>query len=36
MAGLEDGVRDQLTEFSTPTGAAWYMAPPSDVLRDLL
>jgi putative iron-dependent peroxidase len=36
MAGLEDGVRDQLTEFSTPTGAAWYVAPPSDVLRDLL
>ena len=36
MAGLEDGVRDQLTEFSTPTGAAWYYAPPSDLLRDLL
>jgi putative iron-dependent peroxidase len=36
MAGVEDGVRDQLTEFSTPTGAAWYVAPPSDLLRDLL
>jgi putative iron-dependent peroxidase len=23
MAGIEDGVRDQLTEFSTPTGSAW-------------
>jgi putative iron-dependent peroxidase len=36
MAGAEDGVRDQLTEFSTPTGSAWYVAPPSDLLRDLL
>jgi putative iron-dependent peroxidase len=36
MAGLEDGLRDQLTEFSTPTGSAWYLAPPSDLLRDLL
>ena len=36
MAGVEDGVRDQLTEFSTPTGSAWYLAPPSDLLRELL
>lgn len=36
MAGVEDGVRDQLTEFSTPTGSAWYIAPPADLLRDLL
>ena len=36
MAGVEDGVRDQLTEFSTPTGSAWYVAPAADLLRDLL
>ena len=36
MAGVEDGVRDQLTEFSTPTGSAWYVVPPSDLLRQLL
>jgi putative iron-dependent peroxidase len=36
MAGVEDGVRDQLTEFSTPTGSAWYIAPAADLLRDLL
>jgi putative iron-dependent peroxidase len=36
MAGVEDGVRDQLTEFSTPTGSAWYIAPPTDLLRELL
>jgi putative iron-dependent peroxidase len=35
MAGVDDGVRDQLTEFSTPTSSAWYYAPPSDVLREL-
>jgi porphyrinogen peroxidase len=36
MAGAEDGVRDQLTEFSTPTGSAWYVAPPAELLRELL
>ena len=35
MAGLEDGVRDHLTEFSTPTASAWYLVPPVDLLRDL-
>jgi porphyrinogen peroxidase len=36
MAGVGDGIRDQLTEFSSPTGSAWYVAPPADLLRDLL
>lgn len=33
MAGAEDGVRDRLTEFSTPTRSAWYYAPPLESLR---
>jgi porphyrinogen peroxidase len=28
MAGVDDGVRDRLTEFSTPVASAWYVAPP--------
>jgi hypothetical protein len=35
MAGGEDGVRDRLTEFSTPVASAWYFAPPIDLLREL-
>lgn len=35
MAGHEDGLRDRLTEFSTPVASAWYVAPPLDVLRAL-
>ena len=33
MAGAEDGVRDRLTEFSTPVASAWYVAPPIELLR---
>lgn len=33
MAGAEDGVRDRLTEFSTPVRSAWYYAPPIEALR---
>jgi putative iron-dependent peroxidase len=33
MAGAEDGVRDRLTEFSTPTASAWYVVPPLEELR---
>ena len=32
MAGAEDGVRDRLTEFSTPTAGAWYIVPPVELL----
>ena len=32
MAGVEDGVRDRLTEFSTPVASAWYVAPPLELL----
>jgi len=28
MAGVEDGQRDRLTDFSTPTASAWYVVPP--------
>ena len=35
MAGGEDGLRDRLTEFSTPVASAWYIAPPIDVLKEL-
>jgi putative iron-dependent peroxidase len=35
MAGGEDGLRDRLTEFSTPVASAWYLAPPIDILREL-
>ena len=35
MAGGEDGVRDRLTEFSTPVESAWYVAPPIGILREL-
>jgi putative iron-dependent peroxidase len=34
MAGLGDGVRDRLTELSTPTTGAWYVAPPTEVFSD--
>lgn len=33
MAGAEDGVRDRLTEFSTPVRSAWYYTPPLESLR---
>ena len=33
MAGIGDGVRDRLTEFSTPVAGAWYVTPPLDVLK---
>lgn len=33
MAGADDGVRDRLTEFSTPVRSAWYYAPPLESLR---
>lgn len=35
MAGVGDGIRDRLTEFSTPTGTAWYVAPPVEALAGL-
>lgn len=35
MAGTGDGVRDRLTEFSTPVASAWYVTPPLDVLAEL-
>lgn len=35
MAGAEDGVRDRLTEFSTPVASAWYVVPPVELLRAL-
>jgi len=34
MAGVGDGVRDRLTEFSTPTSSAWYVVPPTDLLDE--
>jgi putative iron-dependent peroxidase len=33
MAGVDDGIRDRLTEFSTPVASAWYLAPPLELLR---
>lgn len=33
MAGADDGIRDRLTEFSTPVRGAWYYAPPVEALR---
>jgi putative iron-dependent peroxidase len=33
MAGAEDGIRDRLTEFSTPVRSAWYYAPPIESRR---
>jgi putative iron-dependent peroxidase len=35
MAGGEDGLRDRLTEFSTPVAGAWYLAPAVDLLTEL-
>jgi porphyrinogen peroxidase len=35
MAGVEDGVRDRLTDFSKPTASAWYVTPPLDVLAEV-
>jgi putative iron-dependent peroxidase len=32
MAGAEDGVRDRLTRYSTPTASAWYAVPPVELL----
>jgi putative iron-dependent peroxidase len=34
MAGAEDGVRDRLTEFTTPARSAWYYTPPLESLRE--
>ena len=33
MAGIEDGVRDRLTYFSSPTASAWYVVPSLEELR---
>ena len=33
MAGTEDGIRDQLTEYSSPQSSGWYFAPPVELLR---
>ncbi|HVM09961.1 MAG TPA: Dyp-type peroxidase [Acidimicrobiales bacterium] len=35
MAGLDDGVRDRLTRFSTPVASAWYVVPSLEHLRAL-
>lgn len=35
MAGSGDAVRDRLTEFSTPTSGAWYLAPPVELLSEI-
>lgn len=35
MAGAEDGIRDRLTYFSTPTSGAWYVVPPVELLEPL-
>jgi putative iron-dependent peroxidase len=32
MAGMDDGIRDRVTDFSTPTSGAWYFAPPVELL----
>ena len=32
MAGADDGVLDLVTTFSTPVAAAWYVAPPLELL----
>lgn len=32
MAGV-DGIRDRITEYSTPTAGAWYYTPPIDLLH---
>lgn len=36
MAGIGDGVRDLVTEFSTPVSGAWYLAPSVEMLGSLL
>lgn len=35
MAGVGDGIRDRLTDFSTPVSGAWYIVPSLDALRAL-
>lgn len=35
MAGVEDGVRDRLLDFSTPTTGAWYVTPSVEHLTAL-
>lgn len=35
MAGSGDGIRDRLTEFSTPTSGAWYHAPSVELLSEI-
>jgi putative iron-dependent peroxidase len=32
MLGVDDGIRDRLTEFSHAVASAWYFAPPLDAL----
>ena len=34
MAGVEDGIRDELTNFSVAEGSAWYFAPPIEIFRE--
>lgn len=34
MAGLADGVRDRLTDFTTSTGAGWYVTPPIEAFAE--
>lgn len=34
MVGAGDGVRDRLTDFSTSTGGAWYVAPPIEAFAE--
>lgn len=33
MVGVADGIRDRLTEFSTPVSGAYYIVPPVEALR---
>jgi putative iron-dependent peroxidase len=33
MLGIDDGVRDRLTDFSRAVSSAWYYAPPLEALR---
>jgi hypothetical protein len=33
MLGIDDGVRDRLTDFSRCVASAWYYAPPLESLR---
>jgi putative iron-dependent peroxidase len=35
MVGRGDGVRDRLTDFSTPVTGAWYVTPPLELLQTI-